>query len=468
MNKIKNLGEVFTPNYLVKNILNFVDYKNNILKKHIIDNSCGDGAFLIEIVQRYCEKYIELNKTINGLKEDLEKYIHGIEIDNNNYQSCLQKLNLVVESYKINNVEWNIVYGNTLDIDIFDEKMDFVVGNPPYVRIHNLDDNINRNKFQLLDTGMIDLYIIFFEIGFKMLHKQGKMCLITPNSFLSSLAGKSLRKYIINSKKFCKFIDLEHFQAFKPITTYNCITMFDNHKLQNKIEYYSYDKINMLPVFQRNILYDEFFQHEKFFFCTKNQNKILNEINNIEINKKIEVKNGLATLADNVFIGDFDFESELILDIIKAANGKWKKIIYPYKEGKKINEDELKNNFKNIYEYLYSFKDKLLLRNITNKDDWYLFGRTQAIKDINQTKISINTTIKDLKSIKLAKVKPNQAVYSGLYIMSEFYTFDEIYNVIYTESFLEYIYSLKKYKSGGYFTFSSKELLKYLTYSLGN
>lgn len=43
IDKIKNLGQIFTPNFLVK----------NILQKHIIDNSCGNGAFLCEIVKIY-------------------------------------------------------------------------------------------------------------------------------------------------------------------------------------------------------------------------------------------------------------------------------------------------------------------------------------------------------------------------------------------------------------------------------
>ena len=49
-NKIKEQGKVYTPDYIVKNILNLAGYKgNNILQKHVIDNSCGDGAFLKEI-----------------------------------------------------------------------------------------------------------------------------------------------------------------------------------------------------------------------------------------------------------------------------------------------------------------------------------------------------------------------------------------------------------------------------------
>ena len=53
--KIKREGQVFTPDYLVSNMLDYCGYLgNNIIGKHIIDNSCGDGAFLCEIVKRYC------------------------------------------------------------------------------------------------------------------------------------------------------------------------------------------------------------------------------------------------------------------------------------------------------------------------------------------------------------------------------------------------------------------------------
>ena len=49
-------GRVYTPDYIVKNLLDLAGYyEENILKKHVVDNSCGDGAFLVEIVDRYCK-----------------------------------------------------------------------------------------------------------------------------------------------------------------------------------------------------------------------------------------------------------------------------------------------------------------------------------------------------------------------------------------------------------------------------
>jgi adenine-specific DNA-methyltransferase len=41
-------GRVYTPDYIVCNILDLCGYDGvDILEKHIIDNSCGDGAFFV-------------------------------------------------------------------------------------------------------------------------------------------------------------------------------------------------------------------------------------------------------------------------------------------------------------------------------------------------------------------------------------------------------------------------------------
>jgi hypothetical protein len=93
VNKEKHLGQIFTPQYLVEDILDFVGYSNSndILGKHIIDNSCGDGAFLCEIVRRYCTAYFSLygKSKRKKLSQQLGKFIHGIEIDTISYTQCI-------------------------------------------------------------------------------------------------------------------------------------------------------------------------------------------------------------------------------------------------------------------------------------------------------------------------------------------------------------------------------------------
>ena len=59
-NANKSKGRVYTPDYIVGNILDMAHYIDaNIFEKHVIDNSCGDGAFLCEIVNRYCKFALE-------------------------------------------------------------------------------------------------------------------------------------------------------------------------------------------------------------------------------------------------------------------------------------------------------------------------------------------------------------------------------------------------------------------------
>ena len=56
MKKIKTLGQVFTPNWIVNEILDLVGYNNEtILDKYILEPSSGDGVFLLEIVTRYVD-----------------------------------------------------------------------------------------------------------------------------------------------------------------------------------------------------------------------------------------------------------------------------------------------------------------------------------------------------------------------------------------------------------------------------
>ena len=58
MRKSKRLGQVYTPKWVVDNILDLVEYKKgNIIDKHIFEPSFGDGAFLVEIVKRFINEY---------------------------------------------------------------------------------------------------------------------------------------------------------------------------------------------------------------------------------------------------------------------------------------------------------------------------------------------------------------------------------------------------------------------------
>ena len=71
--------QVFTPKWIVDEMLDNLTYKGeNIRKKHIIDNSCGDGAILKEVVKRYINVCIMCGLPKEETIKELETYIHGI------------------------------------------------------------------------------------------------------------------------------------------------------------------------------------------------------------------------------------------------------------------------------------------------------------------------------------------------------------------------------------------------------
>ena len=96
---------------------------------------------------------------------------------------------------------------------------------------------------------------------------------------------------------------------------------------------------------------------------------------------------------------------------------------------------------------------------------WYLFGRSQAIRDVFREKIAINAVIRDRSSIKLSPVACGKGVYGGLYMLSTV-GFEPVRNIVLSDEYVAYVASLKNYKNGGYYTCSAKDIELYINYKL--
>lgn len=458
-NSVKNHGRVYTPQWLVGTILNFGKYNGPlIVGKHVIDNSCGDGAFLCEIVTRYCLQYQG-----KGLKQHLQTFIHGIELDAEECRKCRQNLSRVATAYGVQDVEWDVVCADALMVDKYNGKMDYVFGNPPYVRVHNLNSSYDAVKqFGFSQQGMTDLYIVFFELGFRMMRPDGILCIITPSSWFSSRAGAAMRRHIAVHKNLSGIIDLGHLQPFEA-TTYTAISRFENSSTSVELCTLSEVAGELRPL--ETLPLDEIYVAGNIYIANKGHLNELRAIRTGKAYKYVKVKNGFATLADRVFIGDFTF-NEGVIDVLKASTGKWSKCIFPYNDrGMPLPPETVMAN-QVLYEYLLAHKEILCKeRKAENNKLWYLFGRSQAIKDVYQDKYALNTIVKDKESIRLERVEKGKGVYGGLYILTDIDE-DELRNFIVSDDFVAYIRLLSNYKSGGYYTFASKDVEEYLNYKL--
>jgi adenine-specific DNA-methyltransferase len=466
ISKEKHIGQVFTPDYLVCEMLDYVGYlnKSDILDKHIIDNSCGNGAFLLQITERYIQTAINNNLSKERIIKGLETFIHGIDNDSVAIENCIINLNNLVSNYGFENVNWDIRNDNTLKVKDYDGKMDFVVGNPPYVRVHNLENNYDEVKqFKFAEGGMTDLYLVFFEIGFNMLNHTGKLCYITPSSWLNSLAAKNLRSYIMQYRNLLALIDLEHFQPFDKITTYTLISLFSKSIEIEKIDYYTFNSNTLKREFIDELSYEDILIDTNFYISKKEN---LCKLKNIKRKHKkyVSVKNGFATLADKSFIGDDVPETFITIPIIKGSTGKWSKCLFPYdKNGKPLEKELIFRN--EVLKKHFEKEKENLLKGKPEYEGWYLFGRTQALSDVWKDKISINSLLRTKSDLKIKEVEAGKGVYSGLYVLGDV-DIQVIKEILTTDEFVEYVKSIKKYKSGGYYTFNSKDVEQFINYKL--
>ena len=468
MSKHKD-GVIYTPVDVVEKMLDMAGYVPSrmpgFLALDFMDNSCGTGNILVVALERAIDGIDTFFKALGFSDEQkyeymkywLTKHFHGIELDPVACAKCVENLNAVMSNYFGGEVdwEWDIRCGDALTMED-ERKYHFVVCNPPYIRTHDLECDLTGYEF--VEDGMKDMYLAFYELGLKELDPDGTMCYITPSSWFTSKAGEKMRKHLYVRHMITEVYDYGHTQVFENATTYVEITVIKSNGLLNNYVKYGTPELGekkwMIP-------YDSIELDGKFYFADYMERRILEEVN-AHHKGNIKVKNGYATLADDVFvIGDTPWNlGEYSVPVVKSSTGNWTWCIYPYdKEGKLVSEDVFSKGCPLEYVWLCENRKKLDTRATT--EPWYAFGRTQAIKDTWKDKWAIKSIVKTVDDLNPVKAPAGTGVYGGLYILCE----DEHQlDCLKTEGFLNYVKSLRKYKSGGYYTFSSKDLENYLNW----
>lgn len=389
----KLFGKVYTPEYVVDLMLKEIS-DIDLRDKAICDPACGTGDFLVPIAKKLYEKY-KTTKKEDYLKS--LKTLTGYDIDLDALLETKRRLNRIVSDFKIN---WNLIHQDALDCYKTDQnKFDIVIGNPPYIRIQHLGKN-RRDKIKngnwLFFKGNSDLYLIFYELGLKILKEKGTLIYIAPSGWIRNKAGENMRRILLDYD-IVSMYDFKSVQLFNKATTYSLIARICKEKPQHKEKIYTWEK----GALQND--YDLFKEKDRWLIKPKKQ-KISKGVALKEI---VDIRVGIQTLADKVFIGilkgacnsnflQCDFNGELVLlekeatkKIIKASvmkNGKDKfnrVVIYPYdQKGQLWDESFFKNQYPNTYNWLKINKKTLLNRDKGNfpENKWYGFGREVGIK----------------------------------------------------------------------------------------
>ena len=137
--------QIPTPLDYVDKLLDIANYKENLFGKTILENSCGDGNILVEIVRRYILDSKNHGFDKSQISKGLERDIWAYEIDENCVETCLKRLEQLRRDEGLRQINWNIINDDYLFSD--SKQYCFIVGNPPFITYHNLPLN-TREKLK--------------------------------------------------------------------------------------------------------------------------------------------------------------------------------------------------------------------------------------------------------------------------------------------------------------------------------
>jgi hypothetical protein len=174
--RVKDHGEVFTPDFIVNDMLDLVKEETERIDSRFLEPACGDGNFLAPVLQR---KLAVVSKRYSKSQTDFEKHalqavssIYGIELLADNIDICRKRLyKIIAQIYKkkyrtkakksfLQSVAYilkkNILEGNALTLKTKDEKEYIIFAEWAFLP----KGMVKRKDFMFREMGDFDPSII--------------------------------------------------------------------------------------------------------------------------------------------------------------------------------------------------------------------------------------------------------------------------------------------------------------------
>ena len=160
----------------------------------ILEPSCGDGNFLIAIIQRL------LNKKQKS--SNISHQLNAVEIDKVEFNKSIKRikeLNIQPNKENFFNGDFFSYFQDCIDKN---KKFDAVIGNPPFIRYQDFPKENRDKAFDLMSelgfktNRLTNIWVPFVALSSYLLKTDGRLAMVVPAElFQVSYAGQ-IRKFL--------------------------------------------------------------------------------------------------------------------------------------------------------------------------------------------------------------------------------------------------------------------------------
>ena len=458
---VKSEGSYYTPDAIADAMLDMLGYSGSgILDKKIIDPAAGDGALLNRTAMRYIEAGRAVGLDGAQIASGIAGNFSAYELDGAELSKCRKNICSTASSLGVNLAAKDLVHFHAGDAFSFYKQdiahIDYVIGNPPYVRIHNLSEKPDSRYIE----GMCDLYYPFFDIAQQLMKPDGRMCFIAPSSWFTSKAGRLMRQDLEGRKAIASVCDFGHYQVFAPYATAYTAIVILTPTQNEQVDVYRVDSETGSITGKDTVNQERCWISGLFLPGAPDW---LSEA--LSAKGDIRVLNGYATNLDRVYISQTRRfpDSSIERPVVKASKCSGMHMLYPYhRDGSLMGFDEIRSDSPEAAAMLEENRHALEKRTQVDLDTWWQFGRTQGIADTFNEKVAIQSLIKPGEKVRSMTAPAGTGVYGGVYVLGM--SSADVDAAINSDEFIAYASALRKYKSGGYYALGGKDIERFLNW----
>jgi len=228
---LERKGAVYTKLWVVDLILDLAGYLDteNLVDLIAVEPCVGDGAFLSRMIERLIRSCNRMGRPHNDCRPSLIAF----ELDPQSAKNAKELAIKVLEAHGVDCAlakELSSSWVRTGDylVESLDVQADFVIGNPPYVRLEEIPDqtcDVYRNLYRTM-RGRADIYIGFFEAALRQLRGDGVCAFICADRWMRNQYGSELRRLITSNFAVDAVVEMHHAVAFEDeVDAYPAITI---------------------------------------------------------------------------------------------------------------------------------------------------------------------------------------------------------------------------------------------------